>query len=92
MSNSLPKPNPIRKPPPEVDAVWFTKTMLTFDLCDGRSISVPLSFYAPLLGSDETKRLEYEIHGGFVYWESLGLKLASSDLLYGRRKAGRSRA
>ena len=92
MSNSLPNSNASRNPAPEVDAVWFTKSTLTFDLRDGRSISVPLAFYPPLLAATEAARLEYEIHGGTVFWSSVGLKLTSKDLLSGRRKTARSRA
>lgn len=92
MSNSLPNAKANRNPSPGVDAVWFTKSTLTFDLHDGRSISVPLSFYTPLLTATDAARLEYEIHGGSVFWSAVGLKLTSQDLLSGRRKKRRSRA
>lgn len=91
MSNSLSNAKANQNSAPEVDAVWFTKVMLTFDLFDGRSISVPLTFYPSLLAAAEAVRLEYEIHGSSVYWSSLGLKLTSRDLLLGRRRAGGSR-
>jgi Protein of unknown function (DUF2442) len=92
MPNSRKKPSSLKKRPPAlkiplgVDAVWLTRTTLTFDLSDGRSISVPLSFYAPLLAAPAETRQEYEIHGGSVYWSVLRLKLRAEDLLSGRKK------
>lgn len=88
MSNS-PKTKskrPSRPPAPLIEAVWLTRSTLSFDLEDGRSITVPLSFYPPLLVADETLLNQYEIHGASVYWSALRLKLTASDLLAGRRK------
>ncbi len=90
MANSSPSALPSRTPPP-VEAVWITASLLHFDLADGRSISVPLSFYPPLQASAAPVRNQYEIHGGSVYWAALGFKLTSSDLLQGRRKTRKSR-
>jgi hypothetical protein len=87
MSNSPRKSNSKRNPPPEVDTVWFTRTMLTFELSDGRAISVPLSFYPALLVATERVRLEYEISGSAVYWSGLELKLTAGDLLAGKRRS-----
>jgi len=86
MSNSLSSVNKPRRPLPLVEAVWFSRTTLSFDLSDGRSISVPLSFYPPLLAASEDLRRGYEIHASTVYWDGLKLKLTASDLLSGRRK------
>ena len=36
-------------PPPEIQEVKITDDALTFDLLDGRSISVPLTFYPTLM-------------------------------------------
>lgn len=85
MANSPPSALPSRTPPP-VEAVWITASVLHFDLADGRSISVPLSFYPPLQAAAAAVRNQYEIHGGSVYWAALGFKLTSLDLLQGRRK------
>lgn len=81
MANSRPP----RTPPP-IDAVWITRSSLHFDLCDGRSIGVPLEFYPPLLQASLPDRDQYEIHGGSVYWSALPFRLTSADLLSGRRK------
>jgi hypothetical protein len=90
MANSSPTPRSAHNPPP-IEAVWITATTLHLDLTDGRSIAVPLSFYPPLQTAETPARNQYEIHGGTVYWASLGFKLTSSDLLQGRRKSRRTR-
>jgi hypothetical protein len=74
-----------------VEAVWVTASTLHFDLADGRSISVPLSFYPPLGTASASVRNQYEIHGGSVYWAGLEFKLTSLDLLQGRSKTRRTR-
>ncbi len=74
------------RPPPPVEAVWITRSMLSFELGDGRSISVPLEFYPPLLAANTATRNQYEIHAGSVYWAGLRLTLTSADLLMGRHK------
>lgn len=86
MSNSRAKAKAPRSHPPAVEAVWFTQTTLTFDLRDGRSISVPLSFYPALFAAPESARLQHEIHGPSVYWSELRLKLSATDLLSGKKK------
>ena len=90
MANSSSSARPPRTPP-HVEAVWITASVLHFDLTDGRSISVPLGFYPPLLAAAAPDRNHYEIHGGTVYWSVLGFRLTSSDLLQGRRKTRKSR-
>jgi hypothetical protein len=89
MSNSSPTPRSPRNHPP-VEAVWITSSVVHFDLADGRSIAVPLSFYPPLQTATTLVRNQYEIHGGTVYWAALGFKLTSMDLLQGRRKTRRT--
>ena len=86
MSNSRAKSKAPRRSPPDVEAVWFTQITLTFDLRDGRSISVPLAFYPALLAAPESARLQHEIHGPCVYWSELHLKLSATDLLSGKKK------
>lgn len=91
MANSSPsRDRPAGNPPP-VEAVWVTASVLHFDLADGRSIAVPLSFYPPLQQAAAAERNQYEIHGGRVYWAALGFNLTSWDLLRGRRKSRRTR-
>lgn len=85
----LSKPEKLPAPPGNptaVEAVWFTQTTLTFDLADGRSISVPLSFYPKLLGAPQGIRLQHEIHQSCVYWCELSFKLTAKDLLSGRKR------
>lgn len=90
MANSSPSSRSPRNPP-HVEAVWVTASMLHFDLADGRSIAVPLSFYPPLQQAAAPERNQYEIHGGKVHWATLGFNLTSWDLLRGRRKNRRAR-
>jgi hypothetical protein len=89
MANSFPTPRSPRNAP-QVEAVWITSSVLHFDLSDGRSIAVPLSFYPPLQTAPALVRNQYEINGGTVYWAALGFKLTSMDLLLGRRKTRRN--
>ena len=47
-----------------IEAVYFTKDLLVVDLIDGRSISVPLTWYPKLLNASPKERARWEICGG----------------------------
>ena len=74
-------------PPPDVTAVHVTDQRLAFDLEDGRSISVPLSFYPTLLLGTPAERAEYEICHSSVYWPRLDCDISSENLLRGAKEA-----
>jgi hypothetical protein len=74
-------------PPPDVVAVKITRDRLTFDLEDGRSVSVPLAFYPTLLLATPKERTEYEICHSSVYWARLDCDISSDCLLRGAKEA-----
>src|ERR1035441_10482701 len=55
-------------PPPDVTAVKIANERLTFDLEDGRSVSVPLAFYPTLMLATAKERRHFEISHSSVYW------------------------
>ena len=48
-------------PPPDVTTVQITDERLTFGLEDGRTVSVPLSFYPTLQLATRRERADFEI-------------------------------
>jgi hypothetical protein len=74
-------------PPPDIAAVHLTKDRLTFDLEDGRSVSVPLAFYPTLLLATSAERNDYEITHSSVHWPKLDCDLSSDCLLRGARES-----
>src|SRR5437773_227977 len=79
------KPN--NNPPPDVVDVKLTADRLTFDLEDGRSVSVPLAFYPTLLLASPSERAKFEICHSSVYWPKLDCDISSDCLLRGAREA-----
>ena len=75
--------------PPDVTAVQITDDRLTFDLEDGRSVSVPLAFYPTLLLATAEERADHEICHSSVYWPVLDCDISSEGLLRGAREARR---
>ena len=76
-------------PPPDVTAVKITDERLTFDLEDGRSVSVPLAFYPTLMLATAKERKHFEICHSSVYWPDLDCDISSDCLLRGAREARR---
>jgi hypothetical protein len=74
-------------PPPDVTAVHLTEERLTFELEDGRSVSVPLAFYPTLMLATPEERAEYQICHSSVYWPKLDCDLDSEGLLRGAKEA-----
>ena len=74
-------------PPPEVMAVQVTDERLTFDLEDGRTVSVPLSFYPTLQLATRRERADFEICHSSVYWPKLDCDISSDCLLRGAKEA-----
>jgi len=73
--------------PLDVSAVQITGDRLTFDLEDGRSVSVPLAFYPTLLLASAEERAGVEICHSSVYWPKLDCDLSSACLLRGAKEA-----
>ena len=76
-------------PPPDVAAVKITSERLTFDLEDGRSVSVPLTFYPTLMLATAKERKHFEICHSSVHWPELDCDLSSDCLLRGAHEARR---
>lgn len=74
-------------PPPDVMAVQITNQRLTFDLEDGRTVSVPLSFYPTLMLATPKERAQFEICHSSVYWPKLDCDISSACLLRGAKEA-----
>jgi hypothetical protein len=74
-------------PPPDVTAVKITAERLSFDLEDGRSVSVPLAFYPTLMLATAKERKHFEICHSSVYWPDLDCDINSEALLRGAREA-----
>ncbi len=74
-------------PPPDVTAVHVTNDRLTFQLEDGRAVSIPLAFYPTLLFATTAERNEFEICHSSVHWPKLDCDLSSDCLLRGAREA-----
>jgi hypothetical protein len=70
-----------------VEAVHFTRDALVVDLMDGRSISVPLSWYPRLLKASSKQRASWEICGGGygIHWPDIDEDLHTDGLLRGAR-------
>lgn len=68
-----------------VEAVHFTRDSLVVDLIDGRSISVPLSWYPRLLRASPKQRATWEVCGGGygIHWPDIDEDLSTEGLLRG---------
>ena len=66
-------------------AVKITEHMLTVDLQDGRSISVPLSWYPRLLHGSPVERSNWRIigQGEGIHWPDLDEDISVQGLLEG---------
>jgi hypothetical protein len=74
-------------PPPDVITVQITDERLTFGLEDGRTVSVPLSFYPTLQFATRRERADFEICHTSVYWPKLDCDISSDCLLRGAKEA-----
>jgi hypothetical protein len=69
----------------QVKTVYFTKNALVVDLMDGRTISVPLTWYPKLLNATRKQRSNWEVcSGGFgIHWSEIDEDLSTEGLLRG---------
>ena len=65
--------------------------LLTVELADGRSISVPLAWFPKLLRATPAQRANWRISGGGfgIHWPDLDEDLSSEGLLRGAPAAAR---
>jgi hypothetical protein len=68
-----------------VETVYFTRDSLVVDLVDGRTISVPLTWYPKLLKASLRERSRWEICGGGhgIHWPEIDEDLSVEGLLRG---------
>jgi hypothetical protein len=71
------------------ESVSFTEDSPTVQLDDGRSPSVPLTWYPRLLDATEAERGDYELigEGEGIHWPELDEDISVEGLLAGRRSA-----
>jgi hypothetical protein len=74
-------------PPPDVKAVRITEKRLTFDLEDGRVISMPLACYPTLMLATPQERAQFEVCHSSVHWPKLDCDISSDGLLRGAAEA-----
>ena len=68
-----------------VKDVHFTEDILSVDLMDGRTISVPLTWYPRLLAATPAQRANWKIAGaGYgIHWSEIDEDLSTEGLLRG---------
>ena len=68
-----------------VEDVHFTRDALVVDLMDGRTISVPLTWYPKLLETTKKQRSNWESCGGGygIHWPEVDEDLSTEGLLRG---------
>jgi Protein of unknown function (DUF2442) len=73
------------KPGERVKDVRFTDDVLTVDLLDGRTISVPLVWYPRLLAATPQQRANWRVAGGRsgIHWPDVDEDLSTEGLLRG---------
>jgi hypothetical protein len=73
-----------------ITAVRVTEDSLTIDLLDGRTITVPLTWYPRLLHASDAQRTHFRIVGGgyVIHWPDVDEHLSSQGLLAGAPAPG----
>ena len=68
-----------------VKNVNFTDETISVDLMDGRTITVPLTWYPRLLNATEQQRAKWEICGGGygIHWEEIDEDISTEGMLRG---------
>ena len=74
-----------QRPGERVTDVRCTSTALIVDLADGRSLSVPLSWFPRLLKATPVQRAHWEPSGGGfgIHWPDIDEDLSTEGLLRG---------
>jgi len=73
------------KPGERVKDVHFTEDVLSVDLLDGRTISVPLTWFPRLLHATPEERAKWQMAGGGygIHWPDIEEDLSTEGLLRG---------
>ncbi len=78
------------RPGEKVRDVRFGEGRMSVDLADGRTITVPLSWYPRLENATSAERQNWRIAGGGygIHWPDLDEDLSTAGLLRGARAPG----
>ena len=73
------------EPHPLAHNVMCAEDVLTVDLLDGRTITVPVSWFPTLSNASQSQREKWEIlgDGEGIYWPEIDEDLSVSSLLIG---------
>ena len=68
-----------------VQNVYFTEDTISVDIMDGRTITVPLTWYPRLLAATPEQRTKWQVCGGGygIHWEEIDEDLSTEGLLRG---------
>ena len=79
---------------PKIMAVRVSEDTLSVDLEDGRTVSVPLSWYPRLVYATEAERQHFEIVGaGYgIHWPDVDEDIGVEGLLLGKRSTETQRS
>jgi hypothetical protein len=85
--------SPVEIGQPAAQDVRVTNDTLIVDLVDGRTLSVPVSWYPRLAHGAPAEQADWELigRGHGIHWPKLDEDIAVEDLLAGRR-SGESQA
>ena len=68
-----------------VQNVYFTEDTISVDIMDGRTITVPLTWYPRLLAATSEQREKWSVCGGGygIHWSEIDEDLSTEGLLRG---------
>ena len=78
--------------PPEPVAATVSDDSVRIDLADGRTISVPLSWFPRLQHGTPAERANFELLAGGVYWPDLNADVSVAGVLNGEKSGESSRS
>lgn len=86
MSSSTRRTDAASRPIPAATAVVVTDDILTVDLSDGRTLSVPLAWYPRLLYGSASERQHWQLigQGVGIHWPELDEDISVEGLLSGQ--------
>ena len=72
---------------PDAENVTISEDTLSVDLSDGRTISVPLSWYPRLLHASQKERKSWRLigKGQGIHWEGVDEDISVEGLLHGQQ-------
>ena len=86
MTSSTKRTDAASRPLPAASAVVVTDDTLTVDLSDGRTLSVPLTWYPRLLYGSRAERQHWQLigQGVGIHWPELDEDISVEGLLAGQ--------